>query len=124
MDRAAALERLTLMLGGDSRPALSTQNVSDLLDSYAARDTYGLAPVDDGWTPSWRLNAAAAEGWRLKASIVAGDYSFSADDASYSKGDVLAHCLEMEAKYAAMDSGTSSFSDVDPSDYTVENLWV
>lgn len=60
----------------------------------------------------------------MKSAKVAGDYSFSADDASYSKGDVLANCLEMEARYAAMDNGTSTFSDVDPTAYTVNNLFV
>jgi hypothetical protein len=124
VDRDGALARLNLMLGGDARPVLSPEAVASLLDSYAAKDRYGLTPVDEGWTPTYALNAAAAEGWRLKGSMVAGDYSFSADDASYSKGDVLANCLAMEARYAAMDSGTVQFSDTDPTAYPVENLFV
>ena len=39
------------------------------------------------------------------AAKVAGDFNFSADGASYGKGDVLAKCLEMEAKYAALSHG-------------------
>lgn len=122
MDRAVARVRLVAMLGGGARPALSDAEVDALLDSYASKDADGLAPTDTGWTGTWYLNAAAAEGWRWKSAKVAGDFSFSADDASYSKGDVLANCEKMVAMYAAMDNGTVTVSDVDPGYYPVRNL--
>lgn len=58
-----------------------------------------------------------AELWGLKAGKVAGDFTFSADDASYDKGEVMAKCLEMEAHYAAKLGGsaaTGAYVNQDP----------
>lgn len=106
MDREGAVGLLSDMIAATSRPTLAPERVGDLVDRFAMADRYGVRPTDDGWEPTWNLNAAAAEGWRLKAAKVAGDFSFSADGASYSKADVLAHCLQMEATFAALSHGT------------------
>lgn len=106
MDRGVALTLLGEKVAATSRPVLSPEAVGALLDSYASQDNDGRAPSDTGWVGTWDLNAAAAEGWRMKAGKVAGDFNFSADNASYSKADVLAHCLEMETKYASLCHGT------------------
>jgi hypothetical protein len=108
MDREVALTLLTEKVAATSRPVLSPEAVGALLDSYAAEDATGRRPTDSLWEGTWDLNAAAAEGWRMKAGKVAGDFNFSADGASYSKADVLAHCLEMETKYASLCHGTMS----------------
>lgn len=111
MDRATAKARLTNMVAASERPVLSAgdapSDLETLLDMFQRPDADGLMPDDTGWTPTWDLNAAAAEGWRWKAARVAGDFTFSADGASYSKADVLAHCLDMEQTYLAKCSGTS-----------------
>lgn len=106
MDRGVALVLLAEKVASASRPVLSDEAVGALLDQYAAEDSEGRRPTDTDWVGTWDLNAAAAEGWRMKAGKVAGDFNFSADGSSYSKADVLAHCLEMETKYAAQSHGT------------------
>lgn len=106
MDRGVALILLGEKVAATSRPVLSPEALGALLDAYGAQDASGRAPSDNGWVPTYNLNAAAAEGWRMKAGKVAGDFNFSADNASYSKADVLAHCLEMETKYASLNHGT------------------
>lgn len=110
MDRAGALARLTEMVAADQRPALSAESVGRLLDDFRVRDRDGNLVTDPGYVETWNLNAAAAEGWRRKAALVAGDFTFSADDASYSKGDVLANMEKMVAMYAAKDVGVASFA--------------
>lgn len=105
MDREVALTLLSEKVASTSRPTLPPETVAALLDAYPMVDADGRRPVDDGWVGTWDLNAAAAEGWRMKAGKVAGDFNFSADNASYSKADVLAHCLEMETKYASLSHG-------------------
>ena len=122
MDRAVALEALKSMTAASTRPVLSDAVVEALLDTYASVDSNGLAPTDDGWTGTWYLNAAAAEGWRRKAGLVAGDYTFMADGAQFSKGQVLGNCEQMAAMYAAKDHGSVVVSDTDPNAYRVENL--
>lgn len=123
MDAVTAKATLTAYLGGNVRPVLSDVILTSLVERFQIMDSDGLRPTDDGWTPSYALNAAAAEGWRMKAGIVAADFNFSADDASYSKGDVMAKMLEMEQHYAALDNG-SLYLDEGPSDYTSDRLWV
>lgn len=105
MDREVALGILTDRVAAASRPVLSAETLNRVLDQWRTPDAEGRPASDDAWDPSFDLNAAAAEGWRLKAAAVAGDFSFSADGASYSKADVLAHCLEMETKYASRSHG-------------------
>lgn len=124
MDAVTARATLVSYLGGAAaRPALDDPEVDALLARFQVADRYGRRPTDTGWEPTWALNAAAAEGWRLKGSRVAGDFNFSADGASFSKGEVMAHCLEMEQRYAAMDRGTFRTDGVD-ADYSGERLWL
>jgi hypothetical protein len=123
MDAETAKATLTAYLGGNTRPVLSDAVLDSLVARFPLEDRLGLWPTDAGWTPTYALNAAAAEGWRMKAGMVAADFDFSADDASYSKGQVMAKMLEMEQRYAAMDHG-SLYLDDGPSDYTSDRLWV
>jgi len=124
MDAPTARATLVSYLGGASaRPALDEAEIDALLSRFRTVDRYGVRPDSDGWEGTYALNAAAAEGWRLKGARVAGDFNFSADDASYSKGEVLANCLEMEARYAAMDRGVLYTDGSSGLDYRSDRLW-
>jgi len=105
VDREVALGILEDRTAATSRPVLTPATLGRILDQWATVDGEGRGPADPDWTGTWDLNAAAAEGWRIKGGLVAGDFNFSADGASYSKADVLAHCLEMETKYASRSHG-------------------
>lgn len=107
MEREAALALLTDMVAATSRPVLSPETVSAILDQNRTVDDEGRLATDMGWDGTWDLNSAAAAGWRLKAGKVAGDFNFSADGASYSKADVLAHCLAMADQYGARTAGVT-----------------
>lgn len=110
-DREKALARLRHMVAADERPSLSADALHDLLDGAAIRDADGLLPTDTGWTTTWDLDRAAADGWRWKAGQVAGDFTFSADGGSFSKGEVLAHCEAMADHYAARGLGSVTVTD-------------
>jgi hypothetical protein len=123
MDAATARATLVSYLGGPSaRPALEDAELDAILSRFRLTDADGRRPDDQGWLGAYALNAAAAEGWRIKASRVAADFNFSADGASFSKGDVMAKCLEMEQHYAALDNGSLYLDD--PPTYKAVNLWL
>jgi len=117
--RAALVSRLG---GPDARPALSDVEIDALMAQYAIMDLYERRPTDPAWQPTYALNAAAAEGWRQKAARVAADFNFGANGATYSKGEVMAKCLEMEAHYASLDTGTMPTQV--RRDYPVRQLWL
>jgi len=52
------------------------------------------------WVPTWDLNAAAAEGWRIKAGKAASRASFSSAGSSYQRNQVWQMCMEMAKAYA------------------------
>lgn len=101
VDKTAALAELADMVAATQRPVLDTAALTRLLDRYAIPDRYGRWVDDPDWEGNWNMPAAAAEGWRRKGAQVAGDFTFSADGASYSKGDLLAHCEAMARQYQA-----------------------
>lgn len=109
MDRADAIARVSLLGATDKRPALTAAEVATIVDAHSIADTVGRAPTDPSWAGAWEVNGAVAEVWRIKAGRVAADFNFAADDARYDKGDVLAHCLAMEAKYASMVGSATGF---------------
>lgn len=106
MEQTVARTRLSGMVAASSRPVLSQEELDAILEANRVPDTLGRLVTDQGYTPTYDLNRAAAEGWRMKAGKVAGDFDFSADNASYSKGAVMEKCLRMEAHYASRVLGT------------------
>lgn len=122
MDRATAKTRLANMVAATSRPVLADIDLENLLNLHQRIDTAQRRPADVGWVPTWDLIAAASEGWGWKAGKVAGDFNFSADGASYTKADVMAHCVEREAHYAARTHGTSSIAPNGNNTYYADNL--
>jgi hypothetical protein len=110
MDAALAWSRLRDMVQASSAPSLSDAEVESLLHQARRADTYGLAPNATGWTPSYNLNAAAAEGWRRKAGKVAGEFDFSTDGQSFSRSQQYRACLDMAAQYARKASASVSLA--------------
>lgn len=116
--RALAIATLGDMVAAESNPALDSAALGSLLDSAGLVDGLGRGPKDPDWTPTYDMNRAAMEGWRLKAGKVAGDFSFTADNASYSKGEILANMERMVAMYAAKVNGSTGSPALRSYDWT------
>lgn len=95
----AALARLTILTDATGRVPLAEAELKLCLADAAVVDADGRLVDDPDWVGAWDWNYAAGRGWDLKAGKVAGDFSFSADDASYSKDTVMQKCLEMAQTY-------------------------
>lgn len=99
MDEATARSRLESMVAHDSVPTLDATQITELLDLARRPDADGLAPTDTGWTETWDLNAAAAEGWRWKAAKVAGYFTFGTDGQTFNRSDMAKACQDMARTY-------------------------
>lgn len=100
MGESEALEMLSNMVAADEEPTLTELQLDRLVEIARRVDGQGLAPSDATWTPTWDLNAAAAEGWRRKAGKAAGQFSFTADGQTFHRAEMYRHCLSMAEHYA------------------------
>lgn len=122
LEESAARVRLELMLQADAEPPLDEENVDDLLDLCRRMDAAGNAPSAAGWEATWDLNMGAAEGWRRKAGLVAGRFSFSADGQAFQRQQAFEHCLDMARMYAARVGGSISLVHEDSDFVSIDLL--
>lgn len=99
MTESEALELLEVMVAWDKVPTLTAFEVGRLVERARRVDTDGLLPSDTGWTGTYDLNWAAAEGWRWKAAKVAGDFSFSTDGQTFNRVEMVRECRAMAEMY-------------------------
>lgn len=92
--------KISRMVDADSEPVLSAEDLDDLIDAAARPDAYGLYRNDGAWTPTWDLNAAAAEGWARKSSKAANKFNFSEDGQRFDRAQIYAHCAAQQKMYA------------------------
>ena len=72
-----------------------------LLADAALCDSDGLAPADDGWTPTYDLNAATAAGWLVKAGRASILTAVDPPESGIVTSKVFDNCRAMAAIYAA-----------------------
>jgi hypothetical protein len=75
--------------------------------TYARRpDTDGYDYSDSEWTPTWDIDAAAAEGWRRKAGLAAARFNFAEDTQRFDRAQIYAHCIRQAEQYARRSMGS------------------
>lgn len=65
------LDKLKQLTAWDAEPVLSEDDLVELLAAASLEDANGLAPINEEWTPTYDLNAAAVAGWLIKAGRAA-----------------------------------------------------
>lgn len=65
------LNKLKQLTAWDAEPTLTEDELTELLAATALEDAAGLAPLHEEWTPTYDLNAAASQGWLIKAARAA-----------------------------------------------------
>jgi hypothetical protein len=94
------------MVQSDSDPVLQPSDLQALVKLAQRVDAFGLPSSDPSWTPTYDLNAAAAEGWRWKAGSAAGQYDWTSTLQAFKPSQVVAMC-QAQAKLYAARTGTS-----------------
>lgn len=102
-DLVDLLERLT---DASSDPALAEADLDDLVGVAARADEDGNYRGDDDWTPTWDVNAAAAEGWLRKAGKAAKNFNFAEDGQRFDRAQIYQHCMSQHQLYANKGMGS------------------
>jgi hypothetical protein len=105
LTEAEAQEQIERMVQASIDPTLSADEVTDLVNVAARPDSDGYDRTDDAWTPTWDLNAAAAEGWSRKASLAANLFNFAEDGQRFDRSQIYANCVTQRDYYAAKGHG-------------------
>lgn len=58
--------------------------LTERIEAHAVIDSNGYEPDDTEWTPTYDLNAAAADIWEEKAAVLVGRMDFAADGGQFS----------------------------------------
>jgi hypothetical protein len=96
-----AIDKLKKMTAWDVEPTLSEAEVEELLTPASRADTNGLPPSDVGWTPTYDLNAAAADGWLIKAGRAAALVEIDPPGSGILTSKVFDNCRAMARIYRA-----------------------
>lgn len=94
-----AIDKLKQLTAWDAEPALTEDDLAELLAASSLEDANGLAPINEEWTPTYDLNAAAVAGWLIKAGRAAGTVDSPASGPATSK--IFDNCRTMARLYAA-----------------------
>ena len=84
---------------GDTQPDWPDRDRQPPFDKTVVDGSVVWSDAGTAWTPTWDLDAAAAEGWRVKASKVAGRFDFTTDGQNFQRSQVAAHCRQMERMF-------------------------
>lgn len=65
------IDKLKQLTAWDTVPELTEDDLEECLAGVALEDANGFAPINEEWTPTYDLNAAAAQAWLIKAARAA-----------------------------------------------------
>jgi hypothetical protein len=94
------LQKLKRLSAWDTDPALTEDELDDLLASASLEDKAGLHPAHPDWTPTYDLNAAVAAAWLTKAGK-ASSTTETEPESFHVTSKVFDNCCRMALIYRA-----------------------
>lgn len=92
------LDQLRQLTAWDADPALTEDELEELLAATALVDAAGLPPLHEEWTPTYDINAAASQAWLIKAARSAA--TVDEPTAGIVTSRVFENCRAMARVYA------------------------
>ncbi len=80
-------------------PVYSDEVLAEYIEAYPLPDLDGNLPDLDTWTPTYDLNAAAADVWEEKAAALARRHDFSADGGRFNRSQQYEQALKQARHY-------------------------
>ena len=103
----SAKEKLKKLTASSEEPALTDTEIDELLAASGKADAEGNGPSSEGWTPTYDLNSAAAEGWMIKAARSANSTETDPDSLAVTSR-VFENCLRMARIFSRKRTGSVS----------------
>ena len=103
-------EKLKKLTARDIEPALTEDELDELLAASSLADNQGRAPADEDWTPTYDLDSAAASAWMIKAGR-ASSTTETEPDSFYVTSKVFDNCCKMARIYRAKAAVTTSVAE-------------
>ena len=107
----SALDKLKNMTAWDVAPALTVDELEDLLADAAMADAEGIVPGGEGWEPTYDMNRAASEGWLIKAARAAELVEVDPPGSGVVTSKVFDNCCRMARLYSARRSASANISN-------------
>lgn len=105
----ARLRRMTGLVGSSD---YSDETLAEYIERYSLLDELGSDPytwdtstdpptqeANDGWIPTYDLNAAAGDIWEERAANLAQNYDFRADGGDYSRSQAYEQFMKQARNY-------------------------
>lgn len=96
---AWTLARVRALSAAHVEPTITDDELEGILRHHAMPDRYGASPSDAGWVPTYDVDAALADAWRLKAAKAVGEQAVSADGLTAEGGKRAERFLAIAAEY-------------------------
>lgn len=93
------IDQLKLITSWETTPALTEDDLESALAGSAVEDAAGFAPLDETWTPTYDINAAASAAWLIKAARAAATVDEPTSGVVTSR--IFENCRAMARIYAA-----------------------
>ena len=93
------LDKLKQTTAWDIEPELTEDELEEFLAAAAMEDANGLEPLNEEWTPTYDLNAAASAAWLVKAARAAA--TVDEPTAGVLTARIFENCRAMARIYAA-----------------------
>jgi hypothetical protein len=106
-----ALDKLKLISAWTDEPALTEDELEDVLAATALPDDGGISPEAEGWTPTYDINQAAREAWLIKAARAAALVEVDPPESGIVTSKVFDNCVRMARLYAKRRSITVSIQN-------------
>lgn len=108
-----AKDKLKKMTAWDAAPVLTEAELDELLGQSGMADANGIAPGEEGWLPTYDLNAAAAAGWLIKAGRVSSLVEVDPPGSGLFTSKIFDNCRIMARLYGARCRATARVGTVD-----------
>ncbi len=100
------IARLRRLVNEATEETYSDETLAEYIEAHPLEDARGEGPwvesettpgtleINPDWTPTYDLNAAAADVWEEKAGTLAQDFDFSADGGNYSRSQAYEQAMK------------------------------